>query len=154
MRALGDRAGGAPPSSATCERRGRLAGWAAVAILAVVCALHVYWALGGDWGAATAYGSPDLPPRAAVWVIVLLLAGAIAVVLGRIGVWGRSLPSRVFRVGTWALVAVFALVCLQNLAAGLSEETYGREWALFLIAPSLLVLSCLCAIVARSGSRR
>ncbi len=154
MRALDDRAG-APQSAATAgERRSWIAGWAAVAILAAAAALHIYWALGGDWAAATAYGSPDLPPRAAVWIVVLLLAAAIAVVLGRMGLWGRRLPGRVFRIGTWALVTVFAVVALQNFASGLSDETYGREWALFLIAPLVVALAALCAIVARFGRAR
>ncbi len=123
-----------------------------VAILALVTGLHVYWALGGDWAAATAYGSRDLPPRAAVWIVVVLLLAAIAIVLGRMGAWGAGLPNWVFRIATWALVIVFVLVSLQNFASGLSEETYGREWALYLIAPLLLVLAWLSAIVARFGA--
>ncbi len=153
MRILSD-AGAAPSTAAKPERRSSIAGWAAVAILVIVAALHVYWALGGDWAAATAYGSPDVPPPAAVWIVVLLLIAAIAVVLGRMGLWGRRLPSGIFRVAAWALVAVLAAVALQNVASGLSKQTYGREWALFLIAPLLLALACLCAAVARSDPER
>ena len=39
----------------------RAAGWAAAAILTLACALHLYWALGGEWAAATAYGSTRSP---------------------------------------------------------------------------------------------
>lgn len=154
MRASSDRVKGEPSSPAPRERRGRLAGSAVVAILTLVTGLHVYWALGGDWAAATAYGSRDLPPRAAVWIVVVLLLAAIVIVLGRMGAWGGTLSNRVFRIATWGLVVVFVVVSLQNFASGLSEETYGREWALFLIAPLLLVLAWLCAIVARSGADR
>ncbi len=154
MRALDGRAGAPVSSQTTRERRSWNAGWAAVAILAVVAALHVYWALGGDWAAATAWGSTDLPPAAATWIVVLLLTAAIAVVLGRMGLWGRRLPGGVFRVAAWALVVVFAVVALQNVASGLNEQTYGREWALFFIAPLVVVLAFLCAIVARSAPSR
>ena len=91
---------------------------------------------------------------AATWIVVLLLTAAIAVVLGRMGLWGRRLPGGVFRVAAWALVVVFAVVALQNVASGLNEQTYGREWALFFIAPLVVVLAFLCAIVARCAASR
>ncbi len=127
---------------------GRAAGWAAAAVLTVAFAIHVYWALGGKWGAATAFGSTDLPPRAIVAVVAALIAGAGAVVLARIGAWGIRLPARLLSFGPWALVAVFALVAVGNLMA--PEGSYARDWHVFFFGPLLLVVALLCAVVARS----
>ncbi len=130
---------------------GRAAGWAAAAILTVACAIHVYWVLGGKWGAATAYGSTDLPPRAMVAVVAALIAGAGAVILARIGAWKIRFPARLLRFGPWALVAVFGLAGIGNLMA--PEGSYARDWHVFFFGPLLLVVALLCAVVARSPIR-
>ena len=128
------------------------AGFTVVAILAVTFLFHAYWALGGDWGAATAYGSTDLPPRGVVAVVALLIAGAGVVVLGRMGLWLQALSQRVFRLGTWACVAAFTLAGLGNLTA--PADSYARDWHVFVIGPLLLVLAGLCALVDRRAQRR
>ena len=127
------------------------AGYTAVAILAVAFLFHAYWALGGDWGAATAYGSTDLPPRAVVAVVAVLIAGAASIVLGQMGLWGHALPQRLLRLGAWACSVAFALAGLGNLTA--PADSYAREWHVLVIGPLLLVLAALCAVVAR-GARR
>jgi len=63
----------------------------------------------------------------------------------------RATPAAAAQMET---VVVFAVVALQNVASGLNEQTYGREWALFFIAPLVVVLAFLCAIVARSAPSR
>ena len=142
----------APAARESVPRRfGVQAGWSAVAVLAVAAALHVYWALGGDWAAATAYGDTDLPPSAVVWAMAAAIVVAILTLLGRLGAWGRSLPAVVFRAGTWAVTVVVALVAVGNLLA--PAGSYGRAWHVFLIGPLLLVLAGLCALLARTPDR-
>ena len=135
-----------PRRTAPRTRWTDLAGFAAVAALLVAAAFHAYWALGGDWAAAEAFGSKDLPPRALVLVPLAFIVGAILVLLGRMEVWRSRLPGSLFRWGTWALVAVFALVGAGNLAG---TDEYAREWHVFFIGPLLIVLALLCAVVAR-----
>ena len=126
----------------------RAAGWLAVAILTLACAFHVYWAVGGDWAAATAYGSTELPPRGVVAAVAGLLAAAAAVLLARIGAWRLRLHARLLRWAPWALVAVFTLAGVGNLTA--PEESYARDWHVLFFGPLLLILAVLCAVAARS----
>lgn len=124
------------------------AAYAAAGILAGAFGIHVYWALGGDWGAATAFGSTDLPPRGVVAVVAALIAAAGLLVLRRVGALTGRLPAWLLRRGPWTLVAVFALAGLSNLAA--PDGSYAREWHVYFFGPLLLVLAMLCAVVARS----
>ena len=128
--------------------RGRAAGYAASAILAVAGAVHAYWAVGGTWAAATAYGSADLPPRGVVAVVAALIAGAVLLILTRIGVLAVRLPARLLHWGPWALVAAFALAGINNLMA--PADSYARDWHIFFFGPLLLSVAVLCALVARS----
>ena len=132
----------------TRRSRGRVAGLAVAAILAVAFVVHVYWALGGEWAAATAYGSKDLPPAGVVALVSGLIGVAAACVLVRIGTLAVRLPTPMLRWGPWALVAVFALAGLGNLAA--PAGSYAREWHIGFFGPLLLVVAILCVLVARS----
>lgn len=129
-------------------RRG--AGIASAAILAGACAIHAYWAAGGSWGAATAYGSPDLPPQAASAVVAGLIAAAALVLLARVGVLATRVPDRLLRSGTWTLVAVFAVAAASNLVQ--PQGAYARDWHVYFFGPLLLILAGLCASAA--GYRR
>ena len=130
---------------------GRSAGYAAAGILAVACAVHAYWAVGGTWAAATAYGSTDLPPRGLVAVVAALIAGAALLILARAGLLAARLPAWLLRWGPWALVAVFALAGIGNLTA--APDSYARDWHVFFFGPLLLIVAILCAVVARSPLR-
>lgn len=130
----------------------RLAGQGAVAILVCVFAIHAYWGVGGQWGAATAYGSPDIPPPAASAVVAILIALAAFLLLARIGVLATPLSQRMLRIGTWLLVAVFALAAINNLIQ--PQDAYARDWHIYLFGPLLLTLAVLCAIANRSTPSR
>lgn len=54
-----------PITSRAPTSTARAAGYAGAVILLVALVFHVYWGAGGTWGAAVAYGSPEIPPPAA-----------------------------------------------------------------------------------------
>lgn len=128
----------------TPVRRG--AGIAGAAILAGAFAIHAYWAAGGSWAAATAYGSPDLPPQAATAVVAVLIAAAALLLLARVGVLASPVPDRLLRISTWTLVAVFTVAAANNLIQ--PEGAYAREWHVYFFGPLLLILAGLCAMAA------
>ncbi len=126
----------------------KAAGYAAAAILLFAFGFHAYWGAGGTWGAAVAYGSPDIPAPTASAVVAVLIACAGALLLARIGVAALPLPRWLLRVGSWLLVAVFALAGATNLIQ--DPDAYARDWHIYFFGPLLLTLAALCAIVARS----
>jgi hypothetical protein len=76
---------------------------------------------------------------------------AVFFYLGAIVVVRRCATGRVerrYRWGTWALVVVFGVAALANLACD-------SEWENYLLAPVALVLAGLCFVVAgaKSGAR-
>ena len=128
------------------------AGQAGAAILLLAFGFHAYWAAGGTWGAATAYGSPDLPPQAASAVVAALIACAALLLLARIGVLSVPLPSWMLRGANRILVVVFTLAGATNLIQG--PDAYAREWHIYFFGPLLLTLALLCAIAERSTPPR
>ena len=125
-------------------QRTRHAGYLLATTLLLVGALHAYWALGGHWGLAAVLGEGNpAPPAAAVWAVVIAIVIAALIVLGKIGVWGRSLPAWPFAWGSWGLCAALAAGALLNLSSG-------RSWETLLIAPLCLLLALLAAAVARA----
>ena len=130
----------------------RAAGNAGAAILLFVSGFHAYWGAGGTWGAATAYGSPEIPPPAASAVVAVLIACAAVLLLARIGVLAVPLPRWMLRVGTWVLVVVFALAGANNLIQ--APDAYARDWHIYFFGPLLLTLAALCAIAERSTPPR
>ena len=126
----------------------RTAGYAGVAILLAVFGFHAYWGAGGQWGAATAYGSPEIPPQAASAAVAVLIACAALLLLARIGVLAAPLPRWMLRAGTWVLVAIFAFAGVTNLIQ--APDAYARDWHIYFFGPLLLTLAALCAIAERS----
>src|SRR5271169_4518504 len=91
-------------------------------VFAAIGLLHVYWSLGGTWGAEVALptrgGIPSDPPRftfhptpAGTFIVALLLFAAAIVVLGQAGLIGDpAQPYHViFQVGAWVLAVLFLL---------------------------------------------
>ena len=100
-------------------------------------------ALGAPLGAAAWGGAHEhltTGERIGSAISVLIYLAAILVVRGRAA--GRE-EGR-YRWGIWALVALFAIAGVMNLA---SES----RWENFLLAPVALVLSALCLVVARGA---
>lgn len=121
-------------------------------ILLLAFGFHAYWAAGGEWGVATAYGSPRLPPQAITAVVAILIAGAALLLLVRIGALAAPLPRWILGVGTWVLAAVFALAGVSNLIQ--PQDGYARDWHIYFFGPLLMILAALCAIAARSKPPR
>ena len=137
-----------PTTSRAPTSTARAAGYAGAAILMFAFVFHAYWGAGGTWGAAVAYGSPEIPAPAASAVVAVLIAGAAALLLARIGVAPLPLPRWMLSAGTWLLVAVFAFAGLNNLVQ--DPDAYARDWHIYFFGPLMLTLAVLCAIVARS----
>ncbi len=80
-----------------------------------------------------------MPPGAArtPWL------AAVLVVLGRAGLQGDKRGTRLRRWGTWFLVAVSMLAALLNFASQ-------SRWENAIFGPLSVLLTILCAIVARS----
>lgn len=88
-------------------------GLAVAAVLLVLSALHVAWALGLgpalDGVVPEVDGRPTfVPGPLATLVVAACLAGAAGTVLTRAGLWEASpLPAPLASWGTWALAAIF-----------------------------------------------
>jgi hypothetical protein len=84
-------------------------------VLLTLALVHIYWAAGGTAGVGAAVpmradgAAVFTPRRTATGAVALGLALAAALVLGRAGVAPRVGPPGVYRWGTWALGAGFAL---------------------------------------------
>jgi cell division protein FtsW (lipid II flippase) len=91
------------------------------------------------WGGAHTHLTTGERIGSAISVFIYL--AAILVVRGRAA--GRE--ERRYRRGIWALVALFGIAGVMNLA---SES----RWENFLLAPVALVLSALCLVVARGAT--
>lgn len=101
-------------------------------------------ASGVPWGAA-AWGGlyEQLPPqlRVSSAISAVALVAAAALLLRRAGFWGTA--STPVRVLSWLLVPLLALSALGNFVSA-------SRWENLLMGPLALVLSVLCAVVARS----
>ncbi len=89
-----------------------LLGFCVISILLALCALHVFWAVGGRGGSGVTVpevgGRPAfVPSKVATLAVGAALLIAALIVLGRLGFWGTALPRGPFVVGTWALVGIF-----------------------------------------------
>ena len=111
-------------------------------LLFLITGIHAFWALGGRWGLQTAIGEGNpLPTSQLIWAATVAFLAAGLTVLGRVGLWGASLPSWIFSLGPWVLVVVF-------IAGGVLNLTNGRAWNTFVFAPTFLFLSVLAGVVA------
>ena len=94
------------------------------------------------------------PPPAATLGVALLLFAAALVVLGRLALWGDSLPSWVFIAGTWTLVAVFLGRVVGDFRwFGVFKREKGTafaRWDTWFFVPLCLLLSLGCLVVALS----
>ncbi len=133
---------------------------ALAAVLVLLAALHLYWALGGRWGwdaavptEPTEGGEPTFTPGplATAAVAVFLLTAAL-VALAAAGLTALPVPRGLVRFGIWALAAVFLLRAVGDFRyAGFFKRVHTTRFAALdtrLYAPLCLVLSALAFGVA------
>jgi hypothetical protein len=117
-----------------------------VGLVAGPAAEHLYWVLGGTWGLDGSDATTGI--RVVAAIVVLLVAGAVLVVLARVGSWQQTVVSdRVIRILAWALAAFFLVHALVSFA----QMGHASEWWLY--TPGGLVIGLLALVVARSGGR-
>jgi hypothetical protein len=126
----------------------RVCGIVFAALMWVVAALHVYYALGGLWGISVAGGGAlgagdtlSTGMRAAAAGLALALVAASVLALMRVGVIRGFLPSRLTAVGCWVVAAVMLAVAVGNF-------TDGERWGLLGRGPFSLLLCILMLVVA------
>ena len=119
-------------------------------VLALLGALHVFWALGGLLGFGSVLPEVDgqrafVPTPAATFAVALALFGASALVLGRAGVFSALVPAASFK---WPML-VMGLVFLARAIGefrlvGLFKRVRGTSfarWDTWLFSPLCLGLS-------------
>jgi hypothetical protein len=126
-----------------------------IAVLMLLAALHVFWALGGRWGLASAIpvveGRPWLEPgplgTLAVAVLLLLAAGS----LGGRRFLQESPWVMVFSVGSWGVVAAFLLRAVGDFrVVGFFKRVRGTRFAELdstLFAPLCVAIAGLALVV-------
>ncbi len=132
--------------------------------LALLAALHLYWAAGGQWGLDAAVptepktgGQPTFRPGplATLAVAVLLLAAAL-VALAAAGRIALPVPHGLVRFGIWALAVVFLVRAVGDFRyAGFFKRVRGTRFAEMdtkLYSPLCLALSALALGVALGSS--
>ena len=120
-------------------------------VLLTLSLVHLYWAAGGTSGVAAAVptraggAAVFTPRRAATGAVAVGLGLAAALVLGRAGVVPRVGPPGVYRWGTWALGAGFALRAVGEFRyVGLFKRERHTRFARF----DTRVYTPLCAALA------
>lgn len=122
-------------------------------------ALHVYWALGGDWGSAvtipTVAGRRTLNPSPlATYVVAFLLASAALVICGEARLFSTGPWAWFFHAGAWCIAGVFLLRTVGNFSTfGFFKrltDTPFAYWDTRLYSPLCLALAVLAVAVAAS----
>jgi hypothetical protein len=130
-----------------------------IATFVILALLHVYWAIGGQFGQAASVPSVDgrrlfdPSPRSTLMVAAALLACACAIA-GTAGWLGEAVPASVFRAVTMLVSLVFLLRAIGDFRyvgffqrAGDSPFAY---WDLRLYSPLCLLIGAAALVVARS----
>ena len=115
-------------------------GFAGIALFQIALALGAPWGHAA-WGGADAHLSPAQRIGSAVAAVVWTTAGLV--VLRRAGFWGAGGSARLYRSGTWFLVALLLIGAVPNF------DSQSR-WENLVLGPLSVVLAILCTIVARS----
>jgi len=126
-------------------------------VVLFLAGLHVYWALGGQWGNAvtipTVGGRRTINPSPQATVFVaFLLAASVVIVCGEAGFFYTGSLVRIFHLGAWCISGVFLLRTIGNLKTfGLLKTVHGTPFAYWdtrLYSPLCLVLAVLATVVA------
>lgn len=134
-----------------------MVGWIVAGVLIVLSLIHVYWGTGGQAGIAVVV--PEVNgrrvftplPWATGFVAAALLVAAL-VVLGRLHVWGNSIPAWLFHWGTWGLAGVFLLRAVGDFRlAGFAKRVHNTpfaRWDTLLFSPLCLLLGLALVLVS------
>ncbi len=124
----------------------------------MLAALHLYWALGGTWGAnavlpETPGGGKIFSPRVLeTAVVAALLVVAATVVVNAVGFVSLPLPAWTTRVGVWVLATSLFLRAVGEFRyVGFFKRVRGTRFARWdsrLYSPLCLVLAALTFVVA------
>src|SRR3954465_5609785 len=134
--------------------------WIIVSLLAGTALLHVYWALGGQWGARSAVpeldGEPVLRPGPfSTLAVAALLLLAAALVLGRSGAGPRLFPSILNAWGSWAVAVAFVARAIGEFRyVGFFKRRKGTRFAVLdtrFYSPLALTFGVGAAIIAVMG---
>lgn len=131
------------------------------AVFAGLSLLHLYWAAGGRLGSAVTVPTRagytnrrviNPSPRGTSLVAAALLV-AMLVVLGRLGVWGASVPGWIFLWGTWGIALLFLLRAVGEFRyVGFFKsvrDTPFAYWDTWLFSPLCLFVGVVACLVAR-----
>ena len=129
----------------------RIAGYCASAILALLGALHVSWALGWRRGLNIVLPTSESgtrllnPGRAATWGVALSLFGASATLLCRLGHWRLIAPRPLVRWVTRAIGMLFLLRAIGDFhTVGFWKTIRGTPFARW----DTRLFSPLCVLIA------
>ncbi len=136
---------------------GALGVFASVLLLAIA-ALHAYWAAGGRWGFSAALPEAKdgsrmfTPPPFATLLIAVALVSAALILLGRLDLWGNSLPAHLFYWSAWAVALAFLLRTVGDFKFfGFLEKVRGTRfarWDDLFFSPLCLFLGVSATLVA------
>lgn len=131
-------------------------------ILLALSLLHVYWALGGNWGAAATVPSVDGHPlfETGLWdtlAVALALSIAAVICLGTLNHRLLFLPTWVYRTGIWCVALVFLLRAIGEFRyLGFFKQVNDSlfaHWDTILYTPLCLGLAISSIILAVNASR-
>jgi Protein of unknown function (DUF3995) len=128
----------------------RIAGGTAATILVILGVLHLYWAVGGQWGKGAALpeheGRPVWRPSAlGTGLVALGLFTMAALLLMRIGWLGAYPEARSVHVGVWLMAAILWLRALGDFRyVGFFKRVRGTRFARL----DTLIYSPLCLLLA------
>lgn len=140
----------------------RVSGILLAFIFAVISLFHFYWAAGGEFGSRVVVPSVASPRRGNVRafkpsaggtiLVALAFLLAMAVILGRLGFLGDSVPHRLFRWGTWAIALLFFLRAIGEFRlVGFFKQvrdTPFAYWDTWLFSPLCLLIAFMAFTLA------
>ena len=127
----------------------KIAGGTAVILLVTLGVLHLYWAIGGQWGKGVALpeheGRPVWRPSALGTGLVALGLFTMAVLLLRVGWLGAYSGAKPVRAGVWLVAALFLFRALGDFRyVGFCKRVRGTRFARL----DTLIYSPVCLLLA------